>query len=301
MGGTHTDTNNITLPSPGASGLWVDAPRGRQGRHPLNPKPGAKLQEPLGEGTSRVTTSQPRLPFPLVPFASHWRCLYSSGHHFPWIAKGIKKPHRLLFLTPGSPHPQSTVPLHGRCFYATKVLLSFRPRCFYSHPFFLLAAILLQAPLPASNWDPMLKLGVPGARRVARPHLGACGRGGHSVLSWTPPPHSTALNPASRSLQLALCTPTFLEEGNRDGSRQQRSTKGVVGPERCPAGSQDPPSTCSRSRIAEKQRHGAPMAGRAGAEQTRSSGAVRQGRVRPGWSLAELPKSSRPHRCSPLH
>lgn len=208
----------------------MDAPRGRQGRHPLNPKPGAKLQEPLGEGTSRVTTSQPRLPFPLVPFASHWRCLYSSGHHFPWIAKGLKKPHRLLFLTPGSPHPQSTVPLHGRCFYATKVLLSFRPRCFYPHPFFLLVAILLQAPLPASNWDPMLKLGVPGARSVARPHLGACGRGGHSVLSWNPPRHSTALSPASRSLQLALCTPTFLEEGNRDGSRQQRSTKGVVGP-----------------------------------------------------------------------
>lgn len=116
-----------------------------------------------------------------------------------------------------------------------------------------------------------------------------------------PPRHSTALSPASRSLQLALCTPTFLKEGNRDGSRQQRSTKGVVGPERCPAGSQDPPSTCSRSRIAEKQRHGAPMAGRAGAEQTRSSGAVRQGRVRPGWSLEELPKSSGPHRCSPLH
>lgn len=45
-----------------------------------------------------------------------------------------------------------------------------------------------------------------------------------------PPPHSTALSPASRSLQLALCTPTFLEEGNQDGSRQQRSTKRVVGP-----------------------------------------------------------------------
>lgn len=42
----------------------MDAPRGRQGRHPLNPKPGAKLQEPLGEGTSRVTVSQPKTTFP---------------------------------------------------------------------------------------------------------------------------------------------------------------------------------------------------------------------------------------------
>lgn len=50
------------------------------------------------------------------------------------------------------------------------------------------------------------------------------------------------------------------------------------------SGSWDPPHTCSRSRrrTAEKLRHRAPMAGRANAEQTLSSGAVGQGRVRPG-------------------
>lgn len=114
-----------------------------------------------------------------------------------------------------------------------------------------------------------------------------------------PPPPST--QPHVAQPPAGPLHPNFL--GRRKSGRQQAAKikEGSGGAERCPAGSQDPPSTCSRSKIAEKQRHGAPMAGRAGAEQTRSSGAVRQGRVRPGWSLAELPKSSRPHRCSPLH
>lgn len=157
-------------------------------------------------------------------------------------------------------------------------------------------------PLPASNWDPILKLGVPGARNVARPHLGTCGRGGHSVLAWTPLPlHSTqprVVQPLAGPLHS-----NFL--GRRKSGRQQAAkiNEGSGGAERCPAGSQDPPSTCS-SRIAEKQRHRAPMAGRADAKQTRSSGAVGavgQGPVRPSWSRAELPKSSPPHRCSRLH
>lgn len=140
-------------------------------------------------------------------------------------------------------------------------------------------------PLSFSNSDPA-QPGVPGARSVARPDLGTCARDDHSTLT---PTHSTALNPAARNLQsdLTLWTLTFLKGVKGDRSRHKNTAKRVMGPP-----SQDPPHTCNRSRSAEKLRHRAPMAGREDAEQTLSSGAVGQGRVRPGWSRAEVAENS---------
>lgn len=216
--------------------MWVDAPRGRRGRHPLNPKPGAKLQEPLGEGTSRVTTSQPSLPFPpgSICISLEMPIFFLTPLSMDCKGSQKKKTLRLLFLTPESPHPQSTVPLHGRCFYATKVPLSL-PRIVRaaSTPtlFFIKAPILLQAPSARLKLGPYAQTRGPGSSQRGAPPPGNL-RERRPLCACLDPPssHFTALSPTSLSLQLALCTPTFLEEGNRDGSRQQRSMKGVVGP-----------------------------------------------------------------------
>lgn len=125
---------------------------------------------------------------------------------------------------------------------------------------------------------------------MARPDLGTCARGDHTAPAWTSLLlHSTQPRTAQRPGRSGSRDPNFLgrrEAGPQPAEKTQRSWS--WGPSR------DPPHTCrsSRSRSAKKLRHRAPMAGRAGAEQTLSSGAVWQGRVRSGWSLAEVPGNS---------
>lgn len=239
---------------PSSKSLW--------GRGHLGPPPGNLVHLPL-----------------LAPFASHWRRLDSSGHHFPSTANGLNAhPQTPL----GYPNLRS-LPNRTGAFIILKSLPLSRIVRATSAPHLLQAGPHPAPRLLCLKQGPCSTRG-PGSRQRGAPPPGNLRqrRPLRARLDLPPtPPHSAPHRAAPRAIWPSGSQLSWKKgSGTTAGRKTQRS--GSWGT------SQDPPHTCSRSRSAEKLRHRAPMADPADAEQTLSSGAVGQGRVRPGRSLAEV-------------
>lgn len=194
---------------PSSKSLW--------GRGHLGPPPGNLVHLPL-----------------LAPFASHWRRLDSSGHHFPSTANGLNA------------HPQTPLGYSN--------LRSLPNR---TGAFIILKSLPLSRIVRATSAPHLLQAGPHPAPRLLCLKQGPCstrGPGSREPAAWRaptwepapeattprppgPPSHSTALSPAPRSAQgdLALRIPTFLEEGKRDHSRQKNTAKRIMGHESGPS------------------------------------------------------------------
>lgn len=197
-------------------------------------RPSRQTETPSSQPETRRQTSRtfggrglPGSPPPNLDYLSHWFHLHLTGDAtFRGSQRVSKNPTDSSFLLQGAPIPSLPSLYTAGAFMLLKS----------SFPFVRAAS----TPTPFSCRPPSC------SKPLCPPQTGTlCSNSGSwELVAWRAPtwepageaatlclprPPPPALSPASRSLQLALCTPTFLEEGNRDGSRQQRSRKGVVG------------------------------------------------------------------------